>query len=93
MSAAGNRKLKLMYDLEVNGKIKQIQYKQIKQKEQEEQQRLKIGQNLFAQLVGQQIEIQQKQISSEIPPVQVTFSKKIQNEDSDDFDEDIERDC
>ena len=93
MSAAGNRKLKLMYDLEVNGKIKQIQYKQIKQKEQEEQQRLKIGQNLFAQLVGQQIEIQQKQISSEIPQVQVTFSKKIQNEDSDDFDEDIERDC
>ena len=48
-----NRKQKLIYELEVNDKMRQIQKKQQKQREQKEKQNLNVGQNLFAKIMGQ----------------------------------------
>ena len=47
-----DRKKHLLYEMELKEKMRNIKKNQVKQKKAEDQQRLKIGQNLFAQIMG-----------------------------------------
>ena len=47
-----NRKQKLIYDLEVDSKIRKIQKQQIREKAKQDKERIELGENILAQILG-----------------------------------------
>lgn len=81
-----NRKKKLIYELEVNDKMRKIQKKQKMEKQVKEKQNLDVGKNLFAQIMGMGQQAKQEETpnfskeSFGVPQTEDTISEDIEQE-------------